>query len=104
MAPHFDDLSVFLNTDDFAVDVRITLHDGSQRDIKAIFDDPYLEAELGEYRLDTSQPRLTCREQDVSDIKRGDRVEVGARTFDIMTGSQSDGTGMASIKLAPRHE
>ncbi|MGS4948073.1 head-tail joining protein [Meridianimarinicoccus sp. RP-17] len=104
MHPRFDDLSVFLDTGDFAIEARITLRDGSHRDVSAIFDDPFLEAELGEYRLDTSQPRLTCRESDVFDIQRGDIVQVGSRIFDVMTGAQADGTGMATVKLAPRHE
>lgn len=104
MRAGFDDLGVFLDVGDFAVKAQITFQDGLRRNVPAIFDDPFLEAELGEYRLDTSQPRLTCREADVAGIQRGDTVHVENSVFDVLTGAQADGTGMATVKLSRRHE
>lgn len=69
--------------------------------MRAIFDEPYLNAELGEYELDTNQPRLTCKWKNVQDVARGDVVEVGGRPYDVVTNNaQPDGTGMALLALA----
>ena len=65
--------------------------------MRAIFDEPYLNAELGEYELDTNQPRLTCKWKNVQDVARGD---VGGRPYDVVTNAQPDGTGMALLALA----
>lgn len=96
----FDDLDAFLSTEEFAVSATIRLQDGGTRVITGIFDDPYLNAELGEYEADTSRPRLTCKEVDVVGVGRGDFVEINGETFDVMTSAQPDGTGMALLELA----
>lgn len=98
--PHFDDLAAFIS--DFAVTITVELAGGATRDFLGIYDGPYLNAQLGEYDLDTIQPRITCMMADVSTLKRGDVVRVPeAGTFDVLTGAQPDGTGMAVLKLAP---
>lgn len=63
----WENLDIFLDTDDFAIRATLRLQDGRERVVRAIFDDPYLNAELGEYELDTTQPRLTCKWTDVHD-------------------------------------
>lgn len=98
--PAWDDLDAFVNTDDFAVLATVTLQDGTARSVPGIFDDPYLNAQLGEYELDTSRPRLTCKEADVIGVLRGDRVDIGGKTYDVLTSAQADGTGMAVLELA----
>lgn len=98
--PRWENLDVFLDTDDFAVPVTLRLQAGETRQFRAIFDEPYLNAELGEYELDTVQPRLTCRWRDVADVTRGDVVVVGEREYDVITNAQADGTGMALLALA----
>lgn len=100
--PAWDNLDAFVNTDDFAVLATVTLHDGAVRMVRGIFDDPYLNAQLGEYELDTSRPRFTCKEADVIGVLRGDTVEIDGRTFDVLTSAQPDGTGMAQLELAPQ--
>ena len=93
----WDDLDAFLT--DFAVPV--TLHaGGTDRVIKAIYDDPYLNAQIGEYEADTSRPRLTCKESDVAGVVRGDTVIVEGTTYDVLSSPQGDGTGMAMLDLA----
>lgn len=99
-APAWDDLSTFLNPDDFGVPVRVVLQDGSTRDFTGIFDDPYLNAQLGEYEADTSRPRITCREADVAGVSRGDTVGVNGCTYDVLSAPHGDGTGMAVLELA----
>jgi len=96
----WEDLDVFLNTDEFAVPVTLQLQDKTERQINAIFDDPYLNAELGEYEFDTNRPRLTCKESDLAGVTRGDKVVIGSITYDVLSGPQSDGTGLAMLELA----
>ena len=98
--PAWEDLDTFLNADEFATPVTLRLQSGEVRQITAIFDDPYLNAELGEYELDTNRPRLTCKESDVLGATRGDLVEIDGKTYDVLTGAQPDGTGMAMLELA----
>lgn len=96
----WEDLGAFLNADEFATTVTLRSQDGTERQITAIFDDPYLNAELGEYELDTNRPRLTCKESDVLGVTRGDVVEIDGKTYDVLTGPQPDGTGMAMLEMA----
>lgn len=98
--PAWDDLDAFVSTDDFAIAATVRLQDGGTRIVRGIFDDPYLNAQLGEYELDTSRPRLTCKEADVIGVLRGDRVDIGGKTYDVLTSAQADGTGMAVLELA----
>ena len=101
--PSWENLDDFLQTDDnggFANTAVIHFQTGGSRTVSAIFDDPYLDAELGEYVADTSQPRLNGKETDFAGIRRGDTVTVTGETFDILTSPKPDGTGWAVIELA----
>lgn len=100
MKPAWENLDIFLDTDDFAIRATLRLQDNGERVVTGIFDDPYLNAETGEYELDTTQPRLTCRWVDVQDVTRGDTVEFEGRVYDVVTNAQPDGTGMATLALA----
>lgn len=79
------------------------------RALVGIFDDPYLNADIGEYEADTSAPRFTCKEVDVVGVGRGDYWQrLDAKTmqpvgdlFNIMTDPQSDGAGMAILRMEP---
>lgn len=99
--PAWDDLDAFFDPADFATPVVVELQDGTVRTFPGIFDDPYLNAQLGEYEADSSRPRVTCRESDVAGMLRGDVVKVAGRTYDLMSAPQGDGTGTASLELAP---
>lgn len=101
--PSWENLDDFLQTDDdggFANTAVIHFETGGSRTIKAIFDDPYLDADIGEYVADTSQPRLNGKEVDFAGVTRGDTVTVTGETFDILTNPQADGTGWAIITMA----
>lgn len=101
--PAWDDLDQFLSTDDFAVAATLRPANGGARTVRGIFDAPYLNAQLGEYEVDSSKPRFTCKESDVAGAKRGDEITIpGAGTFDILTSPHGDGTGMATLELATR--
>lgn len=102
-ATDWEDLDEFLQIDEFATTAMIDLQDGTSRSVVGIFDDPFLNAELGEYELDTTRPRLTCKTVEVAGVGRGDEVSIDGETFDVMTSPQGDGEGMSVLDLARRH-
>ena len=99
--PAWDDLDAFLNTDEFAVAATVRLQDGGARVVRGIFDDPYLDAQLGEYVADTSAPRFTCKASDAAGVRRGDWIAIDGTTYNVMTKPQNDGTGMVILRLEP---
>lgn len=101
--PAWDDPGAFLSVDEFALEATITPQEGAVFAVAGIFDEPYLNAELGEYDLDSTRPRLTCKESDVlGKVSRRDQVDLDGRTFDVLTEPQRDGTGMAVLDLRER--
>jgi hypothetical protein len=98
-APVWDDLDVFVDTDDFAVTATITPTTGA-RDIPCIFDDPYLNAQLGEYEWDGGKPRITAKETDLIGVTRTTPVFVNGKQYYALTNPQQDGTGMAVLTLS----
>jgi hypothetical protein len=100
--PSWDNLDAFLDPADFAGSVLLQLADGSSRTVQAIFDEPYLNAQLGEYEPDTTQPRITAKAIDLAGLARGDLATVDGTTYDVMGAPQPDGTGMAVLPLAAR--
>ena len=101
--PSWENLDDFLTTDDdggFAIPAIIRFQDGSRKPVNVIYDDPYFNAQLGEYDADSSQPRITGKEADLAAIRRGDLVQVDGVTYEALTSYQPDGTGMAMVSLA----
>lgn len=99
-APAWDDLDAFLDPDMFGVRATLALQDGTTRAVVGIYDDPYLNAQLGEYEADTSRPRFMCKEADLVGVTRGDTLTLDGKVFDVLTSPQPDGTGMALLELA----
>ncbi|WP_151982350.1 head-tail joining protein [Acinetobacter guerrae] len=102
-APSWENLDVFLQGDavgGFAVQATVTLRrTGEERVITGIFDEPYLNAQLGEYEVDDAQPRFTCKEVDVVGIRAKDILRLNGREFYVMSYPQQDGTGLCILKL-----
>jgi hypothetical protein len=98
--PSWDKLDVFTSVKDFGVLATIVLADGSQRQVPGIYDEPYMNAHLGEYENDSSAPRFTAKESDLAGIKRGDVATIGGKQYDVMRHPEPDGTGMATLRLA----
>lgn len=99
-APAWEDLGEFLDPQEFASHAVIRFQSGAQRAVVGIFDDPYLNAELGEYDMDNSRPRFLGKFIDFQGVKRGDILELDGQEYDILTSPQPDGTGMATLDLA----
>ena len=103
-----EDLTAFLSDAEFAVRCELRRGGALVRSFLGIFDEMGLDADLGEYRLETSQPRLNARAVDLSGAARGDMllIEPGtprARECDVMATPMADGTGWAVLRLAPRN-
>ena len=101
-SPAWENLDQFFSLDDFAVTFVVTPQAGGPaRTLKGIFDEPYMNAELGDYERDTARPRFTCKASDLVGLGRGDTVTYDGRTFRVATGPQGDGTGVAVLMLDP---
>jgi|SRR5690606_19582081 len=100
--PSWENLDEFLGLDEFATTATIQHRDGTERTVKCIHDDPYINPKLGEYEADTVNPSISCGEAELAGVRRGDVVLVDGKTYDVLTGPQSDGTGWAMLQLAAR--
>lgn len=99
--PDWENLDEFLDVGEFADRGTLRLESGEVRPVVGIFDEPFLDAQLGEYQLDTTAPRFMAKERDLVGVTRGDRITVKGRGYDIMSHPQIDGTGLATLRLAP---
>lgn len=111
-APSWERLDDFLQLGDFAVTAMIRAGgSGVPRPVVGILDDPYQAARAGagsrerrsEYEIDSAKPTFRCKLVDVAAVRRGDTIEHGGETWDVLTGPQDDGTGLAMLELAKRH-
>lgn len=102
LSPDWENLDDFLSTDEFATPAVLQLQGGTTRPISGIYDEPFLNSELGEYNMDTTRPRMLCKAIDVVGVTRGDALVINGKTLDILSTPQADGTGMATLDLAPR--
>lgn len=108
--PMVEDFGEFLREPEFATACELRFASGAAaRRFLAIFDEAALDADLGEYRFETSQPRLNGRAADFAGARRGDVIALNPatpaeRTLDVMGAPMIDGTGWAVLRLAPQHE
>ena len=98
-APAWEDLEDFLSVDDFATVARFATVSGA-RAVMGIFDEPYFNAETGEYDMATGEPRFTCKEADVIGVKRDDGCLIHGVFYRVDHDPYPDGTGMAVVKLS----
>jgi len=85
-----EDLTVFLNTDDFAVEAT-----WNATTVNVIFDAPYSQ------NLDIagSNPSILVAAADMPGAAIGDAVVVNGTNYQIAEPPQPDGTGMVRIEL-----
>lgn len=101
-SPDWENLDDFLDEADFATPVVVTLSGGGTLTLSGIYEDQYLDAQLGEYLMDTVRPRVWGKQSDMTGIHRGDVCTVGGAAYDVLGEPQGDGTGMAMLDLAVR--
>lgn len=95
-----DDLDAFFDAGEFAVEARIARAGFPDLLVTGIFDAAWLDATLGEYALDTDQPRFLSKAAAVKGVARGDVVTIGDESFDVLTAPQADGTGLATLAMS----
>lgn len=101
--PSWENLDDFLQADSdggFAQTAVVQFQGGGTRTITVLFDDPYLNAQLGEYEADTSEPRINGKETDLAGIRARDLVTVAGETFVVTYSPEADGTGWALVRMA----
>lgn len=97
----WENLDEFLSLEDFCSEAVFTLNGGTVLPaINGILDELFLMAEIGEYDLESTQPRFICKTVDVNQVSRGDTVVINGLTYDVLGNPQDDGTGLAVIILA----
>lgn len=102
-APAWEDLDAFLSLDDFGVPAVFIPDkgEGAPRDpVPVIFDEPYFNADLGEYDMSTGEPRVTGKEVDFAGLKKFDVCIVADVRFTLDHDPKPDGTGMAIITMS----
>lgn len=99
-APAWENLNDFLRADEFGAHVVVSLQGGGVLTLVGIFDDPFLDAQLGEYVLETSEPRITAATAELQGVTRGDVATIDGVVYDVLSAPQADGAGMATLRLA----
>lgn len=90
-----EDLSVFLNTDEFAVTAT---YDGSTS-VDGIFDNGFYSADTGEYAdIESSQPTFFCPVSDVAGLVHGKTFLIDSVTYTTV-GIEPDGHGAVLVRL-----
>ena len=97
-----DPLSVFIK--EFAEDEEVvfafmTGDDETTVSVQAIFDNGFVDTNIGETVLDTTAPRLTCIASEVASVSREATCTVRGKTYSV-TQIQPDGTGFSIVHLA----
>lgn len=102
MPPAWENLDEFFDTDDFAVTATIQPHaGGASYSVKGHFDDPYLNAALGDaLDRDDIRPKFTCKFSAVASVERFDTIAIEGKTYDVLSAPHGDGTGIAVLELA----
>lgn len=93
-----DDRLLLLSTDDFGVTATVTPSGGASSNIKVIFDNEYIEADIGYAGVQSTQPKFIAQSTDVSSLTEGDSVVINSTNYFIQT-IQQDGTGMSEVFL-----
>lgn len=100
-SPEWEDLDVFF--DDFATQVAFTSPSGQVLPtFRAIFDDPYFDKQLGEYVATDGDPRITCKEVHVLQVKKHYECTIASmpgRKYTVIHDPKFDGTGTCVVYL-----
>lgn len=99
-----EDLSEFFDEGSgFAVPAILRAHDNrfAPRRLSVIFDEAYYDTALGEYNLDTTQPRAHAPFADIAMATWKDTLEVNGKRYEVTREPQPDGTGLGTLALVP---
>lgn len=93
-----EDLDVFFETDDFAVEAVITLSDASTRGVNVIFETPSQAVDIYDSAVVDDMPMLRIKTINLENVRRGDQIEVESKNY-IIERMIDDGTGVSSVYL-----
>lgn len=83
---------------DFGITATVTPSGGSASDITVIFDNEYIDVDIGEAGVQSTQPKFICKTTDVSSLTEGDTAVINSTTYYIQI-IQQDGTGFSEVFL-----
>lgn len=66
--------------------------------VKGFFDNAYFDTSVGDTVLDTTQPRFTCINADLTGVALHDRVLIAGKTWKVDR-IEPEGTGLCTIIL-----
>lgn len=89
-----NDLDIFLNSDEFAVDVTYLVST-----IQGIFDDEFSSAVQGEMGIESTVPQVLVKTSDVQNIAHNEELTINSVVYKVI-GIQPDGTGVTLILLS----
>ncbi len=92
-----EDLSLFLDTDGFAVAVNVTTPNGEVLQVPVIFDKPHADA-FGV--MESSEPSALGRSVDLAHVPHRSQVLFNDEAW-LVVGHQPDGTGLTRLLLEP---
>lgn len=91
------DLATFLA--DFGVSATYTHAGGAGATISVLFDNAYIQANLGGVEVESLGPAATCKSSDVSNAVHGDTLTISGTTYNII-GIHPDGSGITVLILS----
>lgn len=92
-----DERAIFLA--DFGVACSYTPSGGTASDITVIFDNEFIDVDTtGTVTFAMQQPKVLCRDGEVSNIAEGDQMVIAGVTY-IVRVVMPDGTGMTEVML-----
>ncbi len=97
----WEDLTEFLDTAEFAVTASLWRNGTQVRSFPVLFDEGSVDGALGDYRHDTTEPRIASAEVNLAGASRGDEVRIGSRRFDVLASPEVQGDGWARLRLSP---
>ncbi len=96
-----EDVNAAFFNGDFDEAAVYTPAGGQARTIQVIFDNEYQVAQFAEAdsQVESSGPRVTCREVDVASVAHGDTLQIRGVTYSIAE-VHPDGTGLVVLILS----
>lgn len=93
-----EDLGVFFDESDFAVQAAITLPNNSVRVISVIFDATTQGIQLYDSNIEADTPSFQCKTSDLTGVKTGNQVVIENKTYAVGR-KEPDGTGVTTVYL-----
>jgi len=99
-SPAWEDLSEFLDPDEFGQRARLFRGEQEIGEVLGIYDNPTERKELGDFTLDETGPRFLCAEPAGLQARRGDVLDLDGVKLDVVQNPRRDGTGFVVLELA----